>query len=76
MQLVSLMISACIISRLFVGAEPEVDLVRLYDASGENPDGSVCSGSATITAVGNEYAIPWDTGPTRSSATVVGMVST
>ena len=60
MLLGSLVISARIISRLFVGAEPEVDLVGLYDVSGENPDGSVYSGSATITAAGNEYVIRCD----------------
>ena len=64
----SLVVSACIISRLFIGTEPGIDLVGLYDVSGENPDGSVYSGSATITADGNEYLIRWDIG----TETIIG----
>ncbi len=71
MLLGALMISACIISQLFVGAEPEVDLVGLYDVSGENPDGSVYSGEATITADGNNFVIRWDIGP----ETIIGNAS-
>jgi len=67
---------ARIISWFFEGADPEFEHIGLYVVSEEKSAGSKYSGSATITAAENDYVIPWDTGPTRSSATIVGMVST